>query len=73
MPQLRHPPAPFSVPETGDINQRLSAIAEALNGKASATTPPAWPFIGIRSPNGTMWKISVDDAGVISTAPVPRP
>ena len=73
MPTLRHAPAPFTAPTSGDIDQRLAAIADALNGKASATSPPAWPFIGLRSPDGTMWKISVDDTGFIHTAAVPRP
>jgi hypothetical protein len=70
---LRHAPAPFTAPVSGDIDQRLAAIADALNSKASATTPPAWPFIGLRSPNGTMFKVSVNDAGVITTEAVPRP
>jgi hypothetical protein len=70
---LRHAPAPFTAPVSGDIDQRLAAIADALNSKASATSPPAWPFIGLRSPDGTMWKISVDNAGAIHSEVVPRP
>jgi hypothetical protein len=72
MPTLRHAPAPFTAPTSGDLEQRLAQIAEALNGKASATTPPAWPFIGLRSADGTMWKISVDNTGAIHSEAVPR-
>jgi phosphoketolase len=69
---LRHPPAPFVAPVSGDINQRLQQLADAINAKQSATSPPTWPFIGLRSPDGTTWKVSVDNAGTIATEAVPR-
>jgi hypothetical protein len=71
--RMYHPPAPFSAPLNGDIDQRLAEMANAINGKASATVPTAFKFLGLISPNGTTWKISIDDAGALHTEAVPRP
>jgi hypothetical protein len=71
--RLYHPPAPFTAPTTGDINQRLAEVANAINAKASATVPTAYKFLGLISPNGTTWKVSIDDAGALHTEAVPRP
>jgi hypothetical protein len=69
---LPRPPAPFSAPTSGTIDQKLAEIANAINGKASATHPPAYQFMGLVSPNGTLWRITVDDSGVLHTSVVPR-
>ena len=70
--QLRHPAAPFVAPLSGDINQRLSQVADALNRKADANGASVFPFIGLSSPDGTTWKLSIDNAGTLSTEAVPR-
>jgi hypothetical protein len=70
MPTLRHPAAPFAAPTGGDLDVRLAAIAAAINTKASATTPPAWPFIGLIDANGQLWKVSVDTSGALTTEAV---
>jgi len=68
-----HPPAPFTAPVSGNLEQRLAAIADALNRKQDAGgTSTAFPFIGMVSPNGTTWRLSVDDAGTVVTEMVPR-
>ena len=70
--QLRHPAAPFIAPVSGDINQRFAQVAAAINQKADANSASVFPFIGLTSPNGTTFKVTVDDTGAISTEAVPR-
>ena len=69
---LARPPAPFSAPVSGTIDQKLAEIAQAINGKVSSTHPPAYKFMGLISPNGTLWRITVDDAGALHTSVVER-
>jgi hypothetical protein len=71
--RLYHPPAPFSAPTTGDINQRLAEVANAINAKASATVPTAFKFLGLIDSTGQTWKVTIDTAGVLHTEVVPRP
>ena len=67
------PPAPFTVPEGGDLDQRLAAIATELNRKANAgLAAPASAFIGLVAPDGATWRISVNNTGTIVTEQVPR-
>jgi hypothetical protein len=73
MAVLRHPPAPFTAPVSGSIEQRLAAVADALNRKADVNGAAVFPFIGLRSPDGSTWKLSVDNAGTLQTEVVPRP
>jgi hypothetical protein len=70
---LRHPAAPFVAPLSGDINQRLAQVADALNRKADANGASVFPMIGLSSPDGTTWKLSVDNTGALSIVAVPRP
>jgi hypothetical protein len=68
-----HPPAPFTAPVSGNLEQRLAAIADALNKKADAGVQgPAYHFIALISPNGSTYRILVDDAGALHTEIVPR-
>jgi len=70
---VSRPPAPFTVPEGGDLDQRLAAIATELNRKANAgLAGPAYRFIGLISPDGSTWRITVNDTGTILTEQVPR-
>jgi hypothetical protein len=64
-------PAPFVAPVSGDINQRLAQVAQAINRKADATTVPSFSAIILRAPNGASWQLSVDNAGALSTAVLP--
>ena len=71
---VSYAPAPFTVPQSGTIDERLAAIAQELNRKVNAgTAGPAYTFIGLRSPDGTTYRVSVDDAGVLHTEATPRP
>jgi hypothetical protein len=68
-----HPPAPFAVPAGGTVEDRLAAVAVELNRKAYAGVGnPAVRFIGLLSPDGTTWKLSVDNTGAVHTEVVPR-
>jgi hypothetical protein len=69
---LRHPAAPFVAPLSGDINQRLAQVADALNRKADANGATVFPYIGLTAPDGSTWKITVDTSGVLHTEQVPR-
>lgn len=64
-------PAPFVAPVTGDIDQRLAEVANAINEKADRNTPVFY-WIRMISANGTTWAVSVDDAGVLRTTQVLR-
>jgi hypothetical protein len=68
----RQPPAPFVAPLSGDLNQRMAQVADALNRKADANGASVFPMIGLSSPDGTTWKLSVDDAGALHIEAVPR-
>jgi hypothetical protein len=70
---VSRPPAPFTVPEGGDLDQRLAAIATELNRKANAgLAGPAFRFVGLIAPDGSTYRLTVDDAGVLHTEQVPR-
>lgn len=70
---VRHPAAPFSAPTSGSIDERLAIIAAELNRKAnSGIAGPSYAFLGLLSPNGTAWRLTVDDAGVLHTEATPR-
>ena len=67
------PPAPFTVPSGGDLDQRLAAIATELNKKLNAgLAGPAFAFVGLIAPDGSTYRLTVDDAGVLHTEQVPR-
>jgi hypothetical protein len=70
---VRHPAAPFTAPLSGSIDERFAAIAAELNRKAnSGIAGPAYHFIGLLSPNGTAWRLTVDDAGALHIEATPR-
>jgi len=70
---VRHPAAPFQAPTGGSIDERLAVIATELNKKANAgIAGPSYHFLGLISPNGTAWRVTVDDAGVLHTEATPR-
>lgn len=70
---LSHPPPPFMAPQGGSIEDRLVVLADAINRKADkGVQGPAYKFLGLISPNGTTWRIAVNDAGAIVTEAVPR-
>jgi hypothetical protein len=68
-----HPPAPFSAPTSGTIDQRLADMAAAINRKADAGIQgPAFHFVALIDTTGQTWKVTVDSAGALHTELVPR-
>ena len=66
------PPAPFSPAMTGSPRDQLRQIADAISRKADATLEPAYTAVLLIAPNGTTYRVAVDDAGALSTVVVPR-
>ena len=70
---LSHPPAPFTAPVSGTLDQRLAGIAAAINKKADAGVQgAAYHFLALIDPTGATWRITVDAAGALHTEQVPR-
>ena len=70
---VSRPPAPFTVPANGSIDERFAAIASAINRKADAGVQgPAFHFLALIAPDGSSWRVTIDDAGAIQTEQVPR-
>ncbi len=68
-----HPPAPFTAPVNGTIEERLTLIAQAINRKADAGVQgPAQHFLALIAPDGSTWRIEISTAGVLTTSVVPR-
>jgi hypothetical protein len=59
------PPAPFQAPTAGDIDQRLSQIADAINRKADSTALPTFSAIYLRASNGSTWRVGISTAGAL--------
>jgi hypothetical protein len=71
---LSRAPQPFQAPTNGTIDERLAVIAQEINRKANAgLAGPAYHFLGLISPDGTTWRVSITDAGAIVTEATPRP
>jgi len=66
------PPAPFSPAMTGSPRDQLRQIADAISRKADATLEPVYTAVQLIAPNGTTYRVSVDDAGALSAVVVPR-
>lgn len=62
------PASPFVAPTSGDIEQRLAELVQMINSKADTLQRPVYPAIGLIAPNGTVYQVTVDNAGVIHTA-----
>ena len=68
-----HPPSPFQMPNGTDIDVRLAAMTNEINKKANAgIAGSGYHFLGLISPDGTNWRLTVDDTGALHTEAVPR-
>lgn len=65
-------PAPFIAPVDGDINQRFSAVAIAINRKADITSMPTYSGIHLISPDGSTWMVEISATGVLMTTQLTR-
>jgi len=72
MPRMFAPPAPLVVPQGGDIDSRLSILADAISHKADATSVPVYTRVRLIAPDGSVWAVSVDATGALQTEVVTR-
>jgi hypothetical protein len=66
------PAAPFTVPQTGSVDQRLRLVAAAISKKADQTLEPVYNAVLLTAPGGSVWRMTVGDDGIVSIAVVPR-
>lgn len=68
----KSPPAPFVAPVTGDLEQRLSQVAGAINRKADITSTPTYSSIHLIAPDRSVWMVSVTTTGTLTVTQMPR-
>lgn len=66
------PPAPFSPQLTDNPRDQMRQIADALSRKADATLEPVYTAVLLIAPGGATFRVTVDDAGALAAAAVPR-
>lgn len=72
MPQMRHAPAPFIAPVSGDIDQKLSQMATAINALAATRVSPTFEHITLTDELGQTWALYMQSNGQIRTELVTR-
>lgn len=71
--RYHHPPPPWQVPQSGSLDERFAAVAIEMNKKAySGLAGPAFRFIGMIAPDGSTWRLYIDNAGNLHTEQVQR-
>jgi hypothetical protein len=65
-------PATIAVPLVGTLDQRLGALADAINRKPDATLEPTYNAILLRAPDGSTWRVTLTNSGTFTTSQVPR-
>jgi 5,10-methenyltetrahydromethanopterin hydrogenase len=70
---VTRPPAPYA-PQFTSNNPRdlLRQIGDALSRKADVTSEPVYTAVLLIAPGGATYRVTVDDAGALSAAAVPR-
>ena len=66
------PPAPFTPPESGSLDQRLKLIADAISKKADTTLQPTYRAVQLIADDNRVWSLSIDAGGALVLALVPR-
>jgi len=64
------PAAPFIAPLSGDVDQRLAQLAQAISRKADETSVPTYARVILVAPGGSRWSLVVNDSGVLATEQV---
>jgi hypothetical protein len=68
-----HPVPPYTTPLSGDIDQRLADMAAAISRKQDqGIQGTAQHFLALIAPDGSTYRVLVDDAGALHTELVPR-
>lgn len=68
----RRPPQPYIPTVAGDTRAQIAALADAIGRKADFTSEPVYSAVQLIAPGGAVWRLTVDDAGAVHTAVVPR-
>lgn len=68
----RFPATSVTVPTTGSLESRVRVLADAVSRKADQTAEPMFSGVLLRAPGGAVWRVSVDDAGGLTTSVVAR-
>jgi len=68
----RFPPTSVTVPTTGSLEARVRVLAEAVSRKADQTAEPMFSSVMLQAPGGAVWRVSISDAGILTTNVVPR-
>lgn len=72
-PVIRHSPAPFTAPTSGDLEQRLAQIVGYINSVRSVAIRPTVAALTMTDETGQSWSVTIDSTGALSTALIPRP
>jgi hypothetical protein len=68
----RPAPAPFVSPRSGELDQRLQALAAEINRRAPLVGDPKFKSVCLQSPDGRWWSVTVSDAGALVVTGVVR-
>ena len=66
------PPAPVLPSLFGSIPDQMRQLAEAISRKADVTSEPVYSAVLLLAPDGTTYRVTVDDSGALSTSVVTR-
>lgn len=69
---IRHAPAPFVAPTSGDLDQRLAQIVGMVNSLRSIATAPTFTQLTLTDELGQSWLVTVHSDGSLHTSLVPR-
>jgi hypothetical protein len=69
---VARPPTPFAGNLSGNLNDQVRRIAEALSQKMDNTGEPTYSAVLLIAPDGSTWRMTVSNAGAIATTHVVR-
>ena len=69
---MRAPVAPTIPALVGSVPNQLRVLADAVSRKADVTSEPFYSAVMLQAPDGSVWRVAIDDTGALITAQVPR-
>lgn len=69
---VRRPPGITPAQLAGSVAQQVQVLADAINAKADIGGEPPFSAVLLRSPDGTTWRVTVDDLGTLLTEAMTR-
>ena len=64
--------SPFSAQISANPVDMMRRISDALSAKADVTLVPTYDAVILRASDGSSWKLTVTNAGLLATSPVAR-